>query len=122
MDGETVRLLVRAAVEGQGVTAPVRQDGPGVVAVRAGVGHHVQLERGQGPVPARAGLDPYGERVPRRGAVELLGPGELQLDRPPGPQRRQRHDVLDEHLLLPAERTADPPRDDPYRLGRQVQQ
>ena len=48
---------------------------------------------------------------------ELLLPRELQLDRPAGPQRRQRDDVLDQHLLLAAEAAADALAEHPH-LGR----
>ena len=107
VDGDGVDLLVRAIVDAERFAAGVKQHRAGMVAVGAGVGEHVELQRGQLAVPVGAGLDRDAHRMPRRGGDELLLAGEFELDRPPGPERGQRENVLDEHLLLAAEAAAD---------------
>ena len=81
--------------------------GAGMIAVGAGVGEHLELERGEPAVGIGAGLDVDPHRMPRRGRDELLLAGQLQLDRSSGLERRERQNVLDEHLLLAAKAAAD---------------
>ncbi|MGY4357638.1 hypothetical protein ACVW0J_004131 [Bradyrhizobium sp. i1.7.7] len=81
--------------------------GAGMIAVGTGVGEHLELERGEPAVGIGAGLDVDPHRMPRRGRDELLLAGQLQLDRSSGLERRERQNVLDEHLLLAAKAAAD---------------
>ncbi len=122
VDGVRVHLLVRRPVDGHRLAHAVEHHRRAVVAVRAGVGDHPQLERRQRAVRLRPHLDADPERVPGGGAVELLGAGELQLHRALQAHRGEHHDVLGEHLLLAAEAAADPARDHPDVLLRQVVQ
>ena len=53
VDGAGVHLLVRALVDAEGLAAAVEHHRAGVVAVGAGVGEHVELQRGQPAVRRR---------------------------------------------------------------------
>ncbi|MGY4503057.1 hypothetical protein ACVWYH_007014 [Bradyrhizobium sp. GM24.11] len=107
VDDEAVDPLIRAVVNGNGLRHRVEHHGGAVIAIGAGVGKHVELQRGEPAVSVGAGLDVDPHRMPRRGRGELLLAGELELDRPTGLQRGQRQNVLNEHLLLPAKTAAD---------------
>ncbi len=122
VDGAGVGPLVGAPVEGHRLAAAVEEHAGAVVAVGAGVGHHVQLQRGEGAVVAGPGRDGDGERVAGGGGGELLGAGELEADRGARPQHREGHHVLDEHLLFAAETAAEPGRDDADPVRGQVEQ
>lgn len=122
VDGERVDLLVRGAVDGERLADAVEHDGGAVVAVGAGVGDDAHLDRGQSAVGAGAGLDADGEGVACGRSVELLRACVLQLHRLPQFQRRQRDDVLRQHLLLAAKAAAHAPGDDAHLvLGQPVQ-
>ena len=120
VDRVGVHLLVGALVHAQGFAAAVEHHADGMVAVGAGVGEHVQLQRRQPAVPAGAGLEVDGEGVPGGGGRELLRPGEFELHRPLQLQRRQGDDVLGEHFLLAAEAAAHPAGHHADLLLRQV--
>ncbi len=107
VDGEAIDLLVRTVVDRDGLGQRVEHHGAGMIAVGAGVGEHLELERGEPAVGIGAGLDVDPHRMPRRGRDELLLAGQLQLDRSSGLERRERQNVLDEHLLLAAKAAAD---------------
>ena len=79
-----------------------------MIAVGAGVGEHVQMQRRQDSRFVGAGLHGDAHRMPRRGRDELFLAGQLELDRTAGLERGQRQNILDEHLLLAAEAAADP--------------
>ncbi len=117
-----VDLLVQGAVDRHGLADAVEHHGRAVVAVRARVRDHAQLEGGEGAVAARARLQMDGEGVPGGGAVELLGARVVQFHRAAQPEHRQRDDVLDQHLLFAAEAAADPACHHPDLLQRQVVQ
>ena len=93
-----------------------------VIAVGAGVGDDVHGDRGEGAVAPHAGLDADLHRMAGGRADELLLAGELELHRPSSPQRRQRDDVLDQHLLLAAEAAADAVAVDPHGGRWEVEQ
>jgi hypothetical protein len=94
VDGVSVDLLVRAAVEGDRFAAGVVERLAAVVTVGAGVGDDPQLHGGQGAIAARAELDGHPHRVAGRAADELLFARELELDRAAGLQRGQRAQIL----------------------------
>lgn len=122
IDGVGVDLLVRGAVDGEGLADAVEHDAGAVVPVRAGVGDHPHLDRGERAVGAGAELDPDGERVAGGGAVELLGAGVFELDRAAQLECGQDGDVLGQHLLLAAEAAAHPAGDDAdLVLGKAVE-
>ena len=122
VDGIAVDLLVGAAVDADRFAAGVVQHAGAVIAVGAGVGDDVHRDRGEGAVAPHAGLHADLHRMAGGRADELLLAGELELHRPSGAQRRQRDDVLDEHLLLAAEAAADAVAVDPHGSRREVEQ
>ena len=122
IDRIAVDLLVGAAVDADRLAAGVMQHAGAVIAVSPGVGDDPQRDGGQRAVAPDSGLHIDLHRMPVGGAGELLLAGELELDRPPGPQRRQRDDVLDQHFLLAAEAAADPLAVDPHPGGIEAEQ
>ena len=102
-----IDLLVRAIIDADRFAAGVKQHRAGMIAIGAGVGEHVELQRRELSVVVGAGLDGDAHRMPRRGRDELLLAGQFELDRPSGLERGQRQNVLDEHFLLAAEAAAD---------------
>ena len=100
----------------------MKQHRAGVIAVGAGVGEHVELQRRQLAVLVGAGLHGDAHRMPRRGRDELLLAGQFEFDRPSGLQRGERQNVLDEHLLLAAEAAADAFAEHPHLVGRQIEE
>ena len=120
--GDAVDLLVRAIIDADAFADRMKQHRAGMVAVGAGVGEHVELQRGQFAVLVGAGLDGDAHRMPRRGRDELLFPRQFEFDRPAGLQRGQRQNVLDEHFLLAAEAAADALAEHPDLVGRQIEE
>ena len=113
-----IDLLVRAVIDAERFADGMKQHRRGMIAIGAGVGEHVELQRGEFSVLVGAGLDRDAHRMPRRGGDELFLAGELEFDRAPGLERGQRQDVLDEHFLLAAKTAADTLAEHPDLLGR----
>ena len=116
VDGRGVDALVRHGVDGDRLRAPVEHHPAGVVAVGAGVGQHVDRQRGQ---PARRGVAPSVTSTRngcRQGAtVNSSVAGHLVRHRPSGRQHGEGDEVLGEDLLLAAEAAADPGGEDAAR-------
>ena len=106
--GRRVHPAVGAAILPQHLAAGMVQHRRRVVAVSAGIGHHVQRQRRQQPVPRSAGTRNHVHGVARGGRGDLLGAGQLQLHGPAEPERGEGADILDQHLLLAAKAAADP--------------
>ena len=122
VDRVAVDRLRRDVVDSDRLAAAVVQHAAGVVAVGAGVRHGAQRDGGEAPVAPRAELHPHRDGVARRRGGELLLARQLQLHGPARAQRRQRRDVLDQHLLLPAEPAADALAQHPHPVLGQAQQ
>ena len=120
--GDAVDLLVRAVIDADAFADRMKQHRAGMVAIGAGVGEHVELQRRQRAVLVGAGLDGDAHRMPRRGRDELLLAGEFEFDRAAGLERGQRQNVLDEHFLLAAEAAADAFAEHPHLVGRQIEE
>ena len=120
--GYGVDLLVRAVIDAEALANGMKQHRTGMVAIGAGVGKHVELQRGQFAVFIRAGSHRDAHRMSRRGRDELFLAREFQLDRPAGLQRGQRQDVLDEHLLLAAKAAADALAEYADLIGREIEE
>ena len=108
VDGVADALLVRAAIGGERARHRRGQGLAGVVAVGAGVGDHLDVERGERAVLPGAELDLGGHLVPRRGADELVLAGPLPFHRAAVELHAgEQGQVFGHHLLLAAEAAAD---------------
>ena len=122
VDGDPVDLLVGTIIDRKAFADGVKQHRAGMIAVGAGVGEHVELQRRQLAVLVGAGLDRDAHGMAGRGRDELLLARQLEFDRAAGLQRGERQDVLDEHLLLAAEPAADALAEHPNLVGRKIKQ
>lgn len=93
-----------------------------MVAVSTRVGDGPRLYGGERAVGAGAQLDRDPHGVPGDAADELFLTGELERDGSPRIERRQRHDVLGEKLLLAAEAAAYALAEDSDGTGLQAEQ
>ncbi len=93
-----------------------------VRAVCAGVRDHLHVLRDEVALGVDTGPERDRLRVSRAAGPELLLAGQLQPDRAPRRDREVGDDVLDQHLLLGAEPTADARLDDPDVLDLQPHQ
>ena len=82
-------------------------------AVRTGVADQPEFLGDQVAVSVDPGPVGEGLRVAGPAGIELFGSGQLQLHWSAGGDGQMGHDVLDQHLLLRPEATADPGLDHP---------
>ena len=120
--GDAVDLLVRAIIDADAFEDRMKQHRPGMVAIGAGVGEYVELQRRELAVLVGACLDGDLHRMPRRGRDELFFPRQFEFDRSAGLERCERKNVFDEHFLLAAESAADALTEHPHLVGRQIEQ
>src|SRR5262249_37201711 len=116
-----VDLLVRTIIDADAFATGMKQNLRAVIAIGAGIGEYVDLQRGELAGLVGAGLHRHAHRMPCRGRDELLLACEFELDRSSGLQRGHHQDVLDEHLLLAAETTADALAEHADLLGRKIE-
>ena len=120
--GDGIDLLVRAVIDAQALADGMTQHRAGMIAIGAGVGEHVELQRRQSAVLVGGRLDRDAHGMARRGGDELLFAGQFELDRSPGLECGKRQNVLDEHFLLAAEAAADAFAKHPYLVGGQIEE
>src|SRR5208337_2136143 len=112
---------VRGAVKRKNLAAGVSLNGSGVAAISARSSQHDQLARNDFAVPLHAHLHPQDLRVPAARHVELFLTRVLDLDRTARRQRESAAYVLEQHLLLAAESSANTRFNHAHPLKRDLQ-
>ena len=117
-----VHPLVGATVHADRGRAGVIEHAAAMIAVGAGVGQHVDRQSLKHAACVAAGAHARAHGMTMRRGRDRLRARELECAGASGAQRRQHHDILDQHLLLGAETAADPAGNHADALARDREQ